>query len=266
MITERLDRRSDVRYVEHCEVAVVDSAVVVRSHVGVDAIPIEVLHMLLLGPGTSITHAAVRAATRAGCGIAFMAANERFVDTTVSPLSNDITLGVRQAAIVSSPSLRLAAARRMLHRRFGVEVPHYASGSRLLGWEGAHMRSVYRKMAERYGVQWVGRTTDLAWDELDTPNLLLSTTAPLLYAAVSVTCAALRLHPDLGIVHTAQPRGFVFDLADIYRIQCLVDPVFQLLGNNAFARSQEAVATVLDALERYYWSTCHDAIQDTLDL
>lgn len=261
----RLDQRMGTTYMEHARVVVVDGAVAAEDTGGVyHSIQVEASHALILGPGSTVSHAAIRLASRAGCGIAFVAADQRFVDTTVAPLTSKLTLATAQARAVRVPSLRLATARRMLATRFGQAPPTYASGTRLLGWEGAQMRKQYRHLATTYGISWKGRCTDRPWEELDDANRLLSTATPVLYAAVAITCNALRLHPDLGVVHVNQPRGFIFDLADIYREHCVIRPVFACLADGTLTAATTRVA-VLAALEAMYWPTVYAKLATVLE-
>ena len=129
------------------------------------------------------------------------------------------------------------------------------------------MRRVYANLAAQYGVKWSGRTVDGKWDELDLPNRLLSTCSPLLYTAASVACSAFRLHPDLGIFHAHRPRGFIYDIADIWRINCLIAPVFAYLGEYGDdAKVTEVRCSVKEALETKFWPAVHNTLNEVLGL
>jgi len=261
----RLDRRMSVERLEHASVSVADSAVVALTADGEERrVRIETVHALVLGPGTTVTHAAIRACSRSGCAVVFTDAAGTSVDTTVAPLTSEASLAVAQASAVSRPTQRLAVARRMLAERFGIAPPNWASGTRLMGWEGTLMRRAYHAQAKRYGVEWRGRVTDGPWDELDAPNRMLSSCSPLLYAAAAVTCSALRLHPDLGVLHAPRDRGFVYDIADIWKLRCLVIPVFAYMGAGGDTGTTGARQVVAEALEQSYWPEAYNTLRRVL--
>ena len=264
----RLDRRRWVDEAEHATLNLDNGAVIVTGPDGSKrAVKIENVHALVLGPGATISHAAIRACSKSGCAVVFTGSSGASVDTTVAPLTSDLALAAAQAAAVSSPSRRLAVVRRMLAKRFGTTAPTWGSSNRLMGWEGAMMRRTYTDLAARYGVTWSGRTVEGKWDELDLPNRLLSSCSPLLYTAAAVTCSAFRLHPDLGIFHAHRPRGFIYDIADIWRIDCLIAPVFAYLSEHGNDASVTDVRhRVKEALEAKFWPAVYNTLNQVLGL
>ena len=56
-------------YVEHCRIEQKDSAVELIDAKGCTMVPAAALTVLMLGPGTSITHAGVKALADNGCTI-----------------------------------------------------------------------------------------------------------------------------------------------------------------------------------------------------
>src|SRR6516165_2931958 len=54
-------------YVEHCRIDQEDKAIAIQEAGGKTPVPCAVLALLMLGPGTTITHTAIRALAENGC-------------------------------------------------------------------------------------------------------------------------------------------------------------------------------------------------------
>ena len=54
-------------YVEHCRIDQEDKAIALHDETGVTSVPCAALSLLMLGPGTSITHAAILTLADSAC-------------------------------------------------------------------------------------------------------------------------------------------------------------------------------------------------------
>lgn len=89
----------------------------------------------------------------------------------------------------------------------------------LLGKEGTRVRRAYERESARTGVQWSGRsykTTD--FDDADLVNKALSAVNTSLYGVVHAVIVSLGCSPGLGFVHARDERSFVYDIADLYKV------------------------------------------------
>ena len=59
-------------YLEHCQLNREDSAILVRDERGTVRIPAAAITVLLLGPGTTVTHRAIESIGDAGVGIVWV--------------------------------------------------------------------------------------------------------------------------------------------------------------------------------------------------
>lgn len=195
---------------------------------GDHAIPYQMVSMILLGPGSSITHDALRLCARHGTAIA--AVGEDGVRAyTAPPLIPDRSgLARRQARVwADAEGARISIARRMYAWRLGEVLP-VADIATLRGIEGARMKAVYAQAAERFGVQWRGRRYDRARPTAaDLPNQALNHVSSAVEAAAAIAVAATATIPQLGFIHEDPGQSFVLDIADLCRDAVTVPTAFR---------------------------------------
>jgi CRISPR-associated endonuclease Cas1 len=88
--------------------------------------------------------------------------------------------------------------------------------SQLRGIEGAHVRSTYGELSKQYGVTSFRRQARNANDPV---NKGLTACNAMLYGLANAVCSTLSLNPALGVIHEGNSRSFLFDLADIYKME-----------------------------------------------
>lgn len=183
----------------------------------VDQIPHQAVSMILLGPGSTVTHDALRLLARHGTLLA--AVGQDGVRTyTAPPLMPDRSdVARRQAELWGNPKLRISVARRMYALRLGEVLPHKDLDT-LRGIEGSRVKVIYRLMAEKFDVPWNGRIYDRANPEAtDLPNQAINHAATAVQAAAAIAVQALAAIPQLGFIHEDSGQSFVLDIADLYR-------------------------------------------------
>ena len=195
-------------------------------------IPYQTLSMLLLGPGTTVSHDVFRLAGSHGVGL--VAIGEGGVRMyTAPPLSPDhSTLARRQVTLWSSPKERLRTVLKMYELRFGEQLPT-TNVEELRGIEGVRVRSSYKLLAQRYGIPWQQRKFDRAHPEKnDDINNAVNHAATAVYAAASIAVAATATIPQLCFIHEAAYDAFGLDIADIFRMKITIPIAFQGLRRN----------------------------------
>jgi len=189
-------------------------------------IPHQAVSIVLLGPGSSVTHDALRLLARHGCALAAIGEGAvRFY--TAPPLMPDSSAVARaQVALWADPKSRMEVARAMYAIRFG-EIVRTRDIEVLRGQEGARIKRSYQLAAERYGISWRGRNYDRANpDSGDLPNQAINHAATAMTAAASVAVASVAAIPQLGFVHEESGQSFVLDIADLYRHDVTLDIAF----------------------------------------
>jgi CRISPR-associated protein Cas1 len=189
-------------------------------------IPHQSISIVLLGPGSSVTHDALRLLARHGCALAAIGEGAvRFY--TAPPLMPDTSAIAReQVRLWANPATRMEVARAMYAIRFG-EIVRTRDIEVLRGQEGARIKRSYQLAAERYGIPWKGRDYDRDNPNAgDIPNQALNHAASAMRAAACVAVAAVGAIPQLGFVHEDSGQSFVLDIADLYRHDVTLDIAF----------------------------------------
>jgi CRISP-associated protein Cas1 len=191
------------------------------------AIPFQMVSMILLGPGSTVSHDALRLCARHGTAI--VAVGEDGVRAyTAPPLIPDRSgLARRQARVwADADHTRLDIARRMYAWRLGEILPH-SDIETLRGIEGARVKAMYKLQAQKYGIRWNGRRYDRANPSAtDLPNQALNHAASAIEAAAAIAVAATATIPQLGFIHEDPGQSFVLDIADLFRDDTTVPVAF----------------------------------------
>ena len=191
-------------------------------------IPFQTLSMILLGPGSTVSHDALRLMARHGT--ALVAVGEDGVRCyTAPPLMPDTSDIARKQmrAWSDAEGSRITIARKMYALRLGEVLPHQGIEA-LRGIEGARMRRTYQTLAQRYGINWRGRRydrTDPLW--ADIPNQAINHASVAVTSAAVIAVTALGAIPQLGFIHEHSGEAFALDVADLFRDTVLIPAAFQ---------------------------------------
>jgi len=220
-------------YVEHCSVNRQDGAITVTDTRGTAYVPAAALGVLMLGPGTSVSHRAIELISDSGvCTIWVGERGVRYYAHGRS-LTRSSRLIVRQAELVSNTRKRLAVARQMYQMRFPEENVQGLTMQQLRGREGSRVRAIYRACSKEYGVDWSRRIYDPNDFAGSSPiNQALSAAHSCLYGAAHSVIVAMGCSPALGFVHTGHERSFVYDIADLYKADVTIPIAFQVASEN----------------------------------
>ncbi|WP_318360591.1 type I-E CRISPR-associated endonuclease Cas1e [uncultured Agathobaculum sp.] len=216
-------------YLERCQLSRQDSAITVLDEEGIIHIPAAAISVLLLGPGTTVTHRAMELIGDAGVSVVWV--GERGVRYYAGgrPLTHRAGLLIRQAALVSDKKQHLQVVRKMYQLRFPGEDISQLTLPQLRGREGARVREVYRRASEEWGVEWNGRIYDPEdFSAGDAVNQALSAGHVCLYGLAHAVIAAMGCAPGLGFVHVGHEKSFVYDVADLYKAEVTIPIAFEI--------------------------------------
>ena len=191
-------------------------------------IPFQSISMILLGPGSTVSHDALRLMARHGT--ALVAVGEDGVRCyTAPPLMPDTSdIARRQMRAWGDPTgERITIARKMYAMRLGEVLPQQDI-SALRGVEGARMRRTYSLVAQRYGIEWRNRRYDRAdplWADL--PNQAINHASVAVTSAAVVAVTAVGAIHQLGFIHESSGEAFALDIADLFRDTVLLPAAFQ---------------------------------------
>ena len=215
-------------YLERCTLGRQDGAITVTDESGVVHIPAAAISVLLLGPGTRVTHRAMELMGDAGVGAVWVGEHGVRYYAHGRPLTTRTRLLLRQAELVSNERKHLAVVRRMYQMRFPEEDVSHLTMQQLRGREGSRVRSLYRRMSRETGVPWNGRLyrpEDFASGDL--VNQALSAGHACLYGLAHAVIAALGCAPGLGFVHVGHECAFAYDIADLYKAEVTIPIAFR---------------------------------------
>lgn len=215
-------------YLERCTLGRQDGAITVTDERGIVQIPAAAISVLLLGPGTRVTHRAMELMGDAGVGAVWVGEHGVRYYAHGRALTARTKLLQKQAELVSNTRKHLAVVRKMYQLRFPGEDVSQLTMQQLRGREGSRVRSVYRKMAQETGVPWNGRLyrpEDFASGDL--VNQALSAGHACLYGLAHAVIVALGCAPGLGFVYVGQECSFVYDIADLYKAEVTIPIAFR---------------------------------------
>ncbi|WP_163850537.1 type I-E CRISPR-associated endonuclease Cas1e [Pseudooceanicola aestuarii] len=230
-----LKDRAQLVFVERAQLDVRDGAFcAVNADGTVTQIPVGGLAGLMLEPGARISHAAVALAARTGTLIAWVGEGGVRLYSAGQPggARSDKLLWQAKLALDDKPRLRIV--RRMFEIRFGEAAPERRSIDQLRGIEGVRVRETYSLLARKYGVAWKRRKYDPNdWDASDTPNRCLSAATACLHGLTEAAVLAAGYAPAIGFLHTGKPLSFVYDIADLWKLDTVVPEAFRVAAQAA---------------------------------
>jgi CRISPR-associated protein Cas1 len=221
-------------YVEHCRVEQKQQAVEAIDKTGRTLIPAAALAVLLLGPGASITHAAVKALADNGCLLVWCGEDATRCYAQGGGETRKAYHLLRQAELVGDPQKRLQVVVRMYRYRFGGQLDPDLSLLQIRGMEGARVRRAYAEASRAYDVPWRGRSYDFNnWGSGDPVNRALSAANALLNGLCHTAIVSGGYSPALGFIHTGRQLSFVYDIADLYKAEITIPLAFRLVAESA---------------------------------
>lgn len=222
-------------YLEAGRLEVDDSSVKwIDSTGNVVRLPIATISALLLGFGTTVTHAAVKACASANCTLCWVGEDSLlFYASGMSPTSNTRNFK-KQMLLAADKTKSLSVARNMFNFRFPETDTENKTLKELMGMEGYRVKKLYADMAEKYQVGWKGRSyTPNNFELSDTTNKILTSANAALYSLISSVVFSLGYSPYIGFVHSGSPLPFIYDLADLYKEHLTIDMAFSLTKDMA---------------------------------
>ncbi len=206
-------------YLEHGRLEVDDSSVKwIGSDGMITRLPVATVSALILGPGTTITHAAVKACADSNTPLLWMGEEGmRFYAAGLTP-THDNTRARLHARLWASRRDRERIARAMFRFRFSDVEVGGSTIQQLRGAEGKRVKVEYARLGRVHGIEWRGRSYDpKKWDRADPVNRALSAANASLYALCAAVVKTMGLLPELGFVHDAGTLPFIYDVADLYK-------------------------------------------------
>ena len=199
-----MKERTSMAWLECGNIEVQDGAFVLVDKDGVRThLPVGGLACIFLEPGTRITHGAVALAAEVGCLIQWVGEGGVRLYSAGQPGGARSDRLLYQAKLALDDELRIKVVRAMYRFRFQDDPPARRSIEQLRGIEGVRVRTMYKLLAQQYGVPWDKREYDP--DKFDSA---------------------------IGFLHTGKPLSFVYDIADLFKFETSVRIAFKVVAAN----------------------------------
>lgn len=215
-------------YVEHCRIEQ-DAMVVAKfDKNGKTPIPAANITCLLLGPGTVITHDAVKAVADCGCAIEWCGDDAfKFYAYGKGETRNGYNI-LKQAKLCMDEDLHMQVVKKMYSMRFSNMKVDGLTINQLRGIEGIRMKQAYKAAASKSGIAWQKRNLgqNTKWENLSDLDKALIVSNKILYAVCEAVILSMGLSPALGFIHTGRSESFAFDIADLYKAQTSIPAAF----------------------------------------
>jgi CRISPR-associated protein Cas1 len=238
-------------YVEHAVIDRHEKAIAVLRSDGHIAVPAASLAVLLLGPGTTITHAAIKTLGDSNCQVLWCGEHAvRFYAQGLGGARHSRNL-IRQAALVSNGITRLQVVIRMYCMRFDEQIDDNITLQQLRGKEGIRVRQAYAEASRQFGISWQGRSYKRnKWNAADPVNRALSAANACLYGLAHAAILSGGYSPALGFIHCGKQLSFVYDIADLYKVEYTIPVAFAIAADNP------------SDLERHVRIACRDRFRE----
>ena len=234
-------------YLEHGRLDVDGATLSFRNKDGQTPIPICHLCVVLLGPGTTVTQAAMKAMAEHNCLVAWCGEQGVRLYGHSTGGTHSAHRLLRQAQMFCDPAARMLVVRRMYQKRFPNTLPDPLEIQQVRGMEGARVRATYARLAREFNVDWQGRLYDQdEWDYADPLNRALSCANACLYGVCHAAILTAGYSPAIGFIHTGKMLSFVYDIADLYKTELSIPIAFSTVSQGG------------EEVERRVRYTCRD--------
>lgn len=193
-------------------------------------IPFQTVSLVLLGPGTSVTHDVLRLCARHGTGILAVGTDGVRCYSAPPSAPDQSALAREQVRLWSDLNGgRMLVARKLYAMRLGEVLP-YNDIEALRGIEGARMKESYKRIAQQFGIDWSGRRYDRQNPESDdAPNQAINHAATAVEGAAMIAVTASGTVPALGFIHEHSGIAWTLDIADLFRTEVTLPIAFGAL-------------------------------------
>jgi len=226
----RFDDRLSFLYVDRAVIRHTSNGIAIHEYDGSTDVPVASIATLMLGPGTKITQQAIKALAENNCLVIWGGElGIRFYACGMGGSRHSRNL-LRQARLALDERSRLQVVVRMYCRRFGDEpIDPDLTLQQLRGKEGIRVRQAYAEASKASGIPWSGRSYKREdWYAGDPVNRALSAANACLYGLVHAAIISGGYTPAIGFIHTGKQLSFVYDIADLYKVELTIPLAFEI--------------------------------------
>ena len=197
-------------------------------------VPIDQLSVVMLGPGSTVTHAAIKSLSQNNCLLAWTGQDGVRLYAASIGGTYSARRVIRQAKLVSDEEKRLEVAWRMYHFRFNEDS---TSGCQPGKYPRHGRYSCPQDICRSFGKStvWSGKAgvmIRMTGTKGDPINRALSAANACLYGVCHAGILSAGYSSALGFVHTGKMLSFVYDVADLYKTETTIPVAFRIAAAN----------------------------------
>lgn len=239
-------------YVEHCRLDQDNKSIAIQDSGGSTPIPCASLSVLMMGPGTTVTHAAIRVLSDNGCTVLWSGEEgvRMYAQGLGDTRSSKNTL--KQAELWANMESRMDVVRQMYQMRFPETLDNHLTIQQIRGKEGIRVKSLYATASRESGVPWFGRSYNQSrWSSGDPLNRALSSANSCMYGICHAAIISAGFSTALGFIHTGKMLSFVYDIADLYKASLAIPTAFQVVKEGTHDIERRTRKACRDAFSSY---------------
>ena len=184
---------------------------------------------ILLGPGTSITHAAIKLIAEHQTRILWVGEECLKIYGAGEPLTDDAIRIEAQVLAATKAIPRHKVLRYMYSKRFpGETIPSLVDAATFRAKEGTIARMRYHELAAQHQITWHKRVARKRTDQI---NTAIDIANGYLYQVATCAILAAGYSPAIGFVHHGFERSFSADIADLYKFSISVPIAFEVTAS-----------------------------------
>ena len=227
-VLPRFADRWSYLFLEHGRLDKKNSSLAFHDQDGETHIPIDQLGLVMLGPGTKLTHRAMQVLSENNCMVAWVGEHGVRMYAHSTGGTHYSRRILYQAKMFCEDESRLKVIRRMYQKRFEETLVEDLTLEQIRGMEGARVRKAYQQASQTYGIPWTGRNYDQDdWNNSDDVNRALSAANSCLYGICHAAIVSAGYSAAIGFIHTGKMLSFVYDIADLYKTELTIPVAFQ---------------------------------------
>jgi len=183
-------------------------------------IPAARLSIIILGPGSVVTHAAICMCSRLNTPVSWVGDDGIYFYSFGVNVNEKCHTAQLQAQLFSDPKEKERIALKMFSYRFKEDI----SGKtieQLRGMEGSRVKGLYSRLGNKYSVRWTGRNSSGQLGHIlglqDDINKLITLSNFFLYSLTLSVALSMGYIPSLGFIHVDGKIPFIYDIADLVK-------------------------------------------------
>lgn len=214
-------------YLEHGRLEVDNYSIKWVSEIGeITKLPIAMLSCICLGPGSTVTHSVIVACSKVNTPIVWCGEDGIYFYSVGVNVNERCKTSIRHSEAYNVD--RLNVCRNMFKFRFKDVDCQSLDISSMMGIEGNRIKTVYKELSEKYKIPWACRNTNGVFGvDVDALNLSLNILNYHLYSLCLSVITTMGYLPQLGFFHSDGKIPFVYDIADLYKVDLSFDVAFK---------------------------------------